>query len=226
MVTIGDDLLHPPGPGFGPRIEAVVVYNSNPLAVAPDSGKVVAGFSRDDLFTVVLEQFQTDTADYADYILPATTQLEHWDVHASYGHTDVLLNRPAVQPLGQARPNTQVFRDLAQRMGFTDSCFHDDDESLCRAAFAGRIDFERLLANGFAPLDVPDAPFATGGFPTASGRCEFFSERLGQPGAGWLARPPAQLRAGGLLEPVPAGDDLATRAQLPQFHLRQRAQPA
>ena len=92
MSTIGDDLLREASPAFGPKVEAIVVYNSNPVAVAPDSSKVVQGFAREDLFTVVLEHFQTDTADYADYILPATTQLEHWDIHLSYGHTDVLLN--------------------------------------------------------------------------------------------------------------------------------------
>ena len=178
MSTLGDDLLRAAEPGFGPRIEALVIYNSNPVAVAPESGKVVAGFAREDLFTVVLEQFQTDTADHADYILPATTQLEHWDVHASYGHTDVVLNRPAIAPLGQARPNTAIFSALAARMGFTDPCFAEDDESLCRSAFDGRVDFDLLLAQGFASLQVPDAPFAQGGFPTASGRCEFFSERL------------------------------------------------
>ncbi|MDP2222198.1 MAG: molybdopterin-dependent oxidoreductase, partial [Hydrogenophaga sp.] len=112
MSTIGNDLLRPASPGFGPQIEALIVYNSNPVAVAPESGKVVQGFARDDLFTVVLEHFQTDTADHADYILPATTQLEHWDIHASYGHTDVLLNRPAIAPLGQARTNTDIFRAL------------------------------------------------------------------------------------------------------------------
>ncbi len=117
MVTIGDDLLRETSPGFGPKVEAMIVYNSNPVAVAPESGKVVQGFAREDLFTVVLEHFQTDTADFADYLLPATTQLEHWDVHASYGHTDVLLNRPAIAPLGQARTNTDVFRALAQRTG-------------------------------------------------------------------------------------------------------------
>ena len=103
MSTIGDDLLREAAPGFGPRVQALVVYNSNPVAVAPDSGRVVQGFAREDLFTVVLEQFQTDTADWADIILPATTQLEHWDIHTSYGHTDVLLNRPAIAPLGQAQ---------------------------------------------------------------------------------------------------------------------------
>ncbi len=182
MSTIGDDLLRAASAPFGPRIEALVVYNSNPVAVAPESGKVVAGFAREDLFTVVLEHFRTDTADYADYILPATTQLEHCDIHGTYGHTDVLLNRPAIAPLGQALPNTEIFRRLARRMGFDEPCFGDDDEALCRQAFGEAVDFDRLLAQGFAPLPVPDAPFADGGFPTPSGRCEFFSERLARQG--------------------------------------------
>jgi anaerobic selenocysteine-containing dehydrogenase len=182
MVQIGDALLHAGSEQFGPRIDALVVYNSNPVAVAPESGRVVRGFAREDLFTVVIEQFRTDTADHADYLLPATTQLEHWDIHASYGHTDVLLNRPAIAPLGQARPNTQVFRDLAARMGFDDPLFRESDESLCRLAFGDHVDFELLLQQGFASLRVPDAPFAEGGFPSPSGRCEFFSERLARQG--------------------------------------------
>ena len=182
MVTIGDDLLRPSSPEFGPAVEAVIVYNSNPLAVAPESGKVVRGFAREDLFTVVIEQFATDTADYADYVLPATTQLEHWDIHSAYGHTDVLLNRPAIAPVGQARTNTDVFRALAQRMGFSEPCFSESDETLCRTAFGDRVDYQRLLEQGFASLQVPDAPFAEGRFPTASGRCEFFSERLARQG--------------------------------------------
>ena len=182
MSTIGDDLLRPASPAFGPQIQALVVYNSNPVAVAPESGKVVAGFARKELFTVVLEHFQTDTADYADYILPATTQLEHWDVHASYGHTDVLLNRPAIAPLGDAWPNTRIFRELARRMGYDDPCFGQDDLALCRTAFGNRIDFERLLEHGYVSIDMPDAPFACGGFPTPSGKCEFFSERLARQG--------------------------------------------
>jgi anaerobic selenocysteine-containing dehydrogenase len=178
MATIGDDLLRPTSAEFGPAIEALVVYNSNPVAIAPDSGKVVAGFAREDLFTVVLEHFQTDTADYADYILPATTQLEHWDVHSSYGHTDALLNRPAIAPVGEAKPNTQIFRELAQRMGFDDACFADSDEALCRMAYGDAVNFDTLLAQGFSTLPTPEAPFAQGGFPTPSGKCEFFSERL------------------------------------------------
>jgi anaerobic selenocysteine-containing dehydrogenase len=182
MVTIGDDLLRPGSPDFGPAIEALIVYNSNPVAVAPESGKVVQGFARNDLFTVVLEHFQTDTADYADYILPATTQLEHWDVHASYGHTDALLNRPAIAPLGESKPNTQIFRELAQRMGFVDTCFDDSDETLCRMAYGDAVSFDALLAKGFATVVTAEAPFAQGAFPTPSGRCEFFSQRLAASG--------------------------------------------
>ena len=178
MSTIGDDLLRPASAAFGPAIEALIVYDSNPVAIAPESAKVVQGFSRSDLFTVVLEQFQTDTADFADYILPATTQLEHWDVHMSYGHTDVLLNRPAIAPLGEAKPNAQIFRELAAHMGYTEPCFAEDDLTLCRTAYGEAVDFDKLLDQGFVSLTTKEAPFAHGNFPTPSGQCEFFSARL------------------------------------------------
>lgn len=181
MSTIGDDLLREASPAFGPRIEALVVYNSNPVAVAPESPKVVKGFAREDLFTVVLEHFLTDTADHADYVLPATTQLEHLDVHTSYGHTYAMLNRPAVEPVGEAKPNTQVFRELAERMGFAEDCFHDDDETLARTAFGDAVPFAALEANGWFRLPIPDAPFAHGGFPTPSGRCLIDAPGLGVP---------------------------------------------
>jgi len=180
MSTIGNDLLREASADFGPRIEAVVVYNSNPVAVAPESPKVVAGFARDDLFTVVLEHFLTDTADHADYVLPATTQLEHLDVHTSYGHTDVLLNQPAVAPLGQARPNTQIFRDLARAMGFTEDCFADTDEQLARQAVPG-LDFDRLREQGWLSLNLPELPFAKGGFATPNGRAQVVVAGLGVP---------------------------------------------
>jgi anaerobic selenocysteine-containing dehydrogenase len=170
MSTIGDDLLRDASPTFGPRIEALVVYNSNPVAVAPESPKVVAGFRRDDLFTVVLEHFLTDTADHADYVLPATTQLEHWDAHTSYGHTYVLINEPAVAPRGQAKSNSEIFRQLAARMGFDEPCFNDSDETLTMQAFNGGVDAERLRSDGWFKLPLPEAPFAEGGFPTPSGK--------------------------------------------------------
>ncbi|HET9642483.1 MAG TPA: molybdopterin-dependent oxidoreductase, partial [Burkholderiaceae bacterium] len=166
MSTIADALLE-----ADPRIEALVVYNSNPVAVAPESPKVVRGFQREDLFTVVLEHFMTDTADHADYVLPATTQLEHLDVHSSYGHTYALINEPAVQPLGESKPNTQIFRELAARMGLSEPCLFDSDEVIARVAFRGdAISFDALRAQGWVKLPLPDAPFAEGGFPTPSGK--------------------------------------------------------
>ena len=191
MTTIGDDLLRESGAAladgtrFGPRIEALVVYNSNPVAIAPDSATVARGFARDDLFTVVLEHFRTDTADYADYVLPATTQLEHLDVHTSYGHTYVLRNERAIAPLGEARPNTQVFRELAARMGFRDACFGDDDEALARIAIRpardGGVDGEALRTAGWAKLALADAPLANGGFPTPDGKCRIDAPGIGVP---------------------------------------------
>jgi anaerobic selenocysteine-containing dehydrogenase len=179
MSAIGDALLHAGDAAFGPRIEALVVYNSNPVAVAPESPKVVRGFEREDLFTVVLEHFMTDTADHADYVLPATTQLEHLDVHSSYGHTYALINEPAIAPLGEAKTNTQVFRELAARMGFDEPCFADDDETIARAAFGSGIRFDELREHGWVKLALAEAPFAEGGFQTPTGRA-----RVGVPGLG------------------------------------------
>ena len=187
MSTIGDDLLRDTGEpladgrAFGPRIEALVVYNSNPVAVAPDSRRVTAGFRRDDLFTVVLEHFLTDTADHADYVLPATTQLEHWDVHASYGHTTLVINEPALTPRGESRSNAAIFRALAQRMGFDDPCFADDDLALARQALADHVPFEQLRSVGWFQLPLPEAPFAEGGFPTSSGRVQCDVPGIGLP---------------------------------------------
>src|SRR6266487_5361096 len=182
MSTIGDALLDK----NDPPIRAIYVYNSNPVAVAPESVKVVAGFSREDLFCVVHDVFLTDTADYADIVLPATTQLEHVDVHSSYGHLYVLANNPAIAPVGEAKPNTEVFRLLAERMGFEEPCFSESDEQMARHAFvaahprAQGLDWDRLKVEGWQRLNVPTpfAPFAEGNFPTPSGKCEFYSEAL------------------------------------------------
>jgi anaerobic selenocysteine-containing dehydrogenase len=186
MTTIGDALLE----ANDPPVRAIYVYNSNPVAVAPESAKVVRGFSREDLFCVVHDVFQTDTADYADIVLPATTQLEHVDVHSSYGHLYVLANNRAIAPLGEAKPNTEVFRLLAAKMGFTESCFAESDEEIARNAFVlsdarvEGLDWEALKARGWQRLNVPSpfAPFANGGFPTPSGKCEFYSEKLASQG--------------------------------------------
>jgi anaerobic selenocysteine-containing dehydrogenase len=184
MTTIGDDLLRQASPEFGPQIKALIVYNSNPVAIAPESPKVAAGFAREDLFTVVLEHFQTDTADYADIVLPATTQLEHVDIHSAYGHLYMMANNAAVAPMGESRPNTEIFRLLAARMGLDDPCFKDSDDQLAAVAFrkddarAVHFDWESLKQKGWQKLAVPDAPFAYGNFPTPSGKCEFYSESM------------------------------------------------
>ena len=171
MVTIGDDLLREASPAFGPKIEAVIVYNSNPVAVAPDSSQVARGFAREDLFTVVLEHFLTDTADHADYVLPATTQLEHWDAHMAYGHVYAMLNRPAIAPVGQALSNAEIFRRLAARMGFTEPCFSDSDETMALAAYSPeKVNLDELKSRGWSRLNIADAPFAEGGFPTPNGK--------------------------------------------------------
>jgi anaerobic selenocysteine-containing dehydrogenase len=184
MSTIGDDLLREATPEFGPKIEALIVYNSNPVAVAPESLKVAQGFAREDLFTVVLEHFQTDTADHADILLPATTQLEHVDIHSAYGHLYMMANNAAIAPLGEAKPNTEIFRLLAARMGFDEPCFKESDGAIAAQAFnqkdarAIHFDWDSLKRKGWQKLNVPDAPFANGGFPTPSGKCEFYCERM------------------------------------------------
>ena len=163
-----------------PPVRAIVVYNTNPGAIAPNQQRVLEGFKRDDLFTVVLEHFQTDSADYADILLPATTQLEHLDIHRAYGHTYAMLNTPAIRPLGESKPNTEIFRLLAKHMGFDDRCFQDSDEDLVRQALTGvsGVTLDELRRKGWVSLRIGDAPFAEGNFPTPSGRCEFYSERL------------------------------------------------
>ncbi len=186
MIRLGEALTAPDAGVGGPPVKALVVYNSNPADVAPDRNTVLRGLAREDLFTVVLEHFQTNTADWADYLLPATTQLEHWDVHLAYGHLYATLNRPAIAPLGQARPNTEVFRQLGRRMGLDSTLFADDDEALVRVALASShermegVTFETLMERGWVRLNVPSpyTPYATGGFPTPSGKCEFRSARL------------------------------------------------
>ncbi|HEY9233107.1 MAG TPA: molybdopterin oxidoreductase family protein, partial [Blastocatellia bacterium] len=173
-----------------PPVRALYVYNSNPAAVAPDQSKVLAGLKREDLFTVVHEQFQTDTADYADILLPATTQLEHRDVVKPYGHYYLVHNEPAIAPLGEAKPNSEVFRLLAQALGFEEACFKDSDEAIIRQALASNnpmfagITLEQLERDGWARLNVPETftPFSEGGYGTPSGKCEFFSERLQREG--------------------------------------------
>jgi anaerobic selenocysteine-containing dehydrogenase len=169
-----------------PPVRALYVYNSNPAAIAPEQSKVLEGLRREDLFTVVHELFMTDTCDYADIVIPATTQLEQFDLHKSYGHLYLTLNEPAIAPLHEGKCNSEVFRLLAARMGFTEDCFRDSDEEIARQAIStGNVAFkgitlEALRERGWMRLNLPEAyaPFAEGNFPTASGKCELYSEAL------------------------------------------------
>jgi anaerobic selenocysteine-containing dehydrogenase len=168
----------------GPPVRAIYVYNCNPAAVAPNQAKVLKGLRRDDLFVVVHELFATDTVDYADIVLPATSQLEHIDIHGSYGHLDVMYNAPAIAARGQCRSNNDVFRALSRRLEFEPDLF-PDDEALIRQVLDGGpslrgITLDRLKDEGSVRLNVPEsfAPFANGVFPTPSGKCELYSARM------------------------------------------------
>jgi anaerobic selenocysteine-containing dehydrogenase len=205
MVRLGEALTSPDAGVGGPPVQALVVYNSNPAAVAPDLSRVREGLRRDDLFTVVLEHFRTDTADYADWLLPATTQLEHHDLHGSYGHLYLTLNQPAIEPVGEALPNAEIFRRLAQRMGFDEPEFGVSDLELIREALDNDhpalrgITLERLLADGYARLSLPHpfAPFADPErFNTPSGKIQILAPELAGLGVDPLAgyTPPAEAR--------------------------------
>jgi anaerobic selenocysteine-containing dehydrogenase len=183
-----------------PPVKAIVVYNSNPAAVAPRQELVRQGLSRDDLFTVVLEQFQTDTADFADILLPVTTFLEHTDLYRSYGHYFLQISRPALPPPGETKSNVEAFRLLAHRMGFREPCFDDTEDDMIRALltsgdpFLQGITLDRLDREHFVRLNVsapgePFLPFAQGGFATPSGRFEFGADAL-------VYTPPAESRLG------------------------------
>ena len=173
-----------------PPVRAIYVYNSNPAAIAPDQKNVIEGFMREDLFTVVHEIFMTDTTDYADIVLPATTQLEQFDLHKAYGHFYLSINNPAIAPLHESKCNTEVFRLLATRMNFEEDCFKDSDEEMARAALninhpaLEGITFEELKMRGWMKMNMPEnfAPFANGNFPTASGKCELYSPTLEEKG--------------------------------------------
>ena len=231
MSTIGDALLA----ASDPPIRAIYVYNSNPVAVAPESAKVAAGFAREDLFCVVHEIFQTDTADYADILLPATTQLEQLDVHGSYGHLYALANNPAIAPLGEAKPNTEVFRLLAARMGFSEPCFRDSDDDLARQAFiaghprAAGIDWDDAQGEGL--------PAARGSGGVRAVRRGRLSDAVGQvrallrrararrPRSAAGVRRAARVgrQQSGAGRALPAGVSLASGAQFPQLVVRQPA---
>ena len=233
MSAIGDALLD----ADDPPIRALYVYNSNPVAVAPESAKVAAGFAREDLFCVVHEIFQTDTADYADILLPATTQLEHDDVHNSYGHLYALANNPAIAPLGEAKPNTEVFRLLAARMGFDEPCFRDSDDDLARQAFKAsaparggpRLGQPAARRRASQRLAVPDVLRAVRArqLPHAVRQVRILLRDARRPGP----RPAADVRAAARIgrdqsrarAALSAGVHVAARAQLPELVVRQPA---
>ncbi len=172
-----------------PPVKALVVYNSNPASVAPNQNAVLTGLRRDDLFTVVLEQFQTDTADHADILLPATTFLEHTDIYFAYGHYYLQMARPVLPAPGEAKSNVEVFRLLAERMGFNDPCFLDSEDDMIRALLASdhpfvngitleELDRARSVRLRVASNGDPFLPFANAGFGTPSGKCEFNAATL------------------------------------------------
>ncbi len=185
MIQLGEALLH-----ADPPIRSLYVYNSNPAAVAPHQTKVLAGLRRDDLFLVVHEILPTDTTDYADIVLPATTQLERLDLHKPYGTLYLGLNQPAIAPPGEAKSNTEVFRLLAAALGLTEPCLYDSDEAIIRTALSSPdpalagITLEQLREQGWARLNLPTpaVPFADGKFPTPSGKVEFYAESLAKAG--------------------------------------------
>jgi len=208
----------------GPAVHALFVYNSNPAAVAPNQAAVLRGMARQDLFTVVHDLFFNDTTDYADFILPATTFLEHTDIQGAYGHYFVQLSKQAIEPVGESRPNVWLFGQLAQRMGFTEPCFRDTPEEMIRQLLnigadghstnAGmeHITFEDLEREGHIPLAFhrdgesrPFLPYTSGPFATPSGKIEFYSESLAAAGLDPLPAftPPAESRWGELSRKYP-----------------------
>ena len=215
--------------GLGTRdneapVKALFVYNSNPAAVAPNQNAVRRGMGRPDLFTVVHELFFTDTTDFADYILPATTFLEHTDIQGAYGHYFVQLSQKAIEPPGEARPNVWLFSQLAQRMGFEEDCFRDTEEALIRQALAigtdghstrpemEHITVEDLKKMGHIPLGFhrdpvgkPFQPYVTGPLPTPSGKIEFDSQTLAAQGQDGLPAfvPAVESRFGEMAKRLP-----------------------
>lgn len=197
MRDIGKDLCDA---DLQPPIRALIVYGANPMVSMPNQERIREGLLRDDLFTVVHDLFVTETARYADYVLPATSQIEHLDLSPAWGHLYLALNRPAIAPRGESISNTELFRRLARALGRDEPWLFDSDESMLRRALASGhpwlegITYERLWRDGYARLHTPAdwRPFANGGFPTRSGKAELYSEPLLERG----------------LDPLPAAGDI------------------
>jgi anaerobic selenocysteine-containing dehydrogenase len=181
-------------PALDPPVKALVCWNSNPATIAPDQERVLEGLRREDLFTVVLEQFMTDTAAHADVVLPATTQLEHLDVIFSWGHHYLTWSAPAIEPLGQAKPNTEAFRLIAARLGLDDPLFKETDEQLADQLLAG-FEEDCLRERGWTKIDLGQGPtpHAEGGFGTQNGRVALRAEYV----------PPAEVADAALAERFP-----------------------
>ncbi len=197
MRDIGSDLCNR---SLTPPVRSLIVYGANPMVSMPNQNRVREGLLREDLFTIVHDLFVTETARYADYVLPATSQIEHFDLSPAWGHLYLAMNRPAIAPRGESLSNTELFRRLAAALGRTEPYLFESDESMLRAALASGhpwldgITYERLWEEGYARLNRPEGwmPFANGGFATRSGKAELYSE--------------AQREAG--LDPLPSAGDI------------------
>lgn len=193
-------------------IKALMVMNGNPMVTVPEQDKIRAGLSREDLFTVVSDHFMTDTARYADILLPATTFLEHFDLAFSWGHVYLGANNPAIDPVGESVPNVEVFRRLAKGMGFDDPWFSLTDEEMARLALnwaapqLSGISLEELRKTGWARLNVsgPDeAPFAAGGFPTPNGKAQLATHGVEDGVAGVFRQGYSENQGGKMIPDVP-----------------------
>jgi len=199
MRDIGNDLCNR---DLQPPVRALMVYGANPMVSMPNQNRIREGLLREDLFTVVHDLFVTETARYADYVLPATSQIEHLDLSPAWGHLYLALNRPAIAPCGESLSNTELFRRLAAALGRSESWLFDSDEQMLRDALASGhpwlkgITYERLWDEGHVRLNCGEdwRPFAAGGFPTPSGKAELYSAPLLELG----------------LDPLPSSGDIPT----------------
>lgn len=225
--------------GLDPPIQALFVYNTNPVVVSPHQDKTLAGLAREDLFTVVSEHFLTDTADYADIVLPATTQLEQFDIMFSWGHFYLSLNQPAIAPLGEAVPNVEQFRRLSQRMDLDIPWYRLSDEEMALAALDWShpnlegITLDLLKEKGWARLNLPDpdhyAPHTEGNFPTPSGKAELRSslaEQIGNFVVPVFREGYNEFQPGGVVDPLPhyvPPEEDTSRSPYPLFLLSPKA---
>ena len=194
------------GEAVDPPVKSLFVFGANPVASSPNSGRIVEGLQRDDLFTVVHEQFMTDTAHYADIVLPATTQLEQFDLHRPYGHRHLQVNHPAINPIGESKSNWDLMRLLAEALGYDEPWLHQSAEEIASEIFHASqpsnpvladIDWQELLDAGTAPLTfdaTTDVPYADLQFGTPSGKVELYSEKMAAMGLDPLPdyQPPAE----------------------------------